>query len=227
MRRFQIFVFLALCILSPSAMAGDMPTAASMTTNTDAQKTEAQKAEAQKAEAAKAEALKVETPKTEAPTSQAVGTLCLQQCANICSIHSGSQSVDNCTVQCTMKCNRDGGKLPTSPAPDLMTYGAFAISPSTLLYAGVKGMLSREDAEHDAITACENNPGHPSDCQIALWFHGTCGALALKDDPERKDWGWGADWAQTSQAAEAQARRNCNEHVTVKSCEVVTTICAK
>lgn len=152
---------------------------------------------------------------------------CFERCSENCALRSGNVSVDTCTTQCTMGCSRNNGKVPEPPQPGMQLFAAIAIAPSTLEYATVKGFITRGDAERAALKAChDKNKSKPEDCTIALWFRGTCGSLAIKDDPERKDWGWGADWAQTSQAAEAKAVKSCNNHVNEKSCAVVTTMCA-
>ncbi|MBP7253422.1 MAG: DUF4189 domain-containing protein [Alphaproteobacteria bacterium] len=164
-----------------------------------------------------------EAPHGDAPKER---PSCFSRCADSCSLRSGNMSVDACTTQCTVGCSRDNGKMPAPPAPEMQLFAAIAIAPSTLEYATIKGFITRNEAESAALKACAKNKSKPQDCTVALWFRGTCGSLAIKDDPERKDWGWGADWAQTSQAAEAQATRNCNNHVSEKSCAVVTTMCA-
>lgn len=152
---------------------------------------------------------------------------CFSRCADSCALRSGNVSVDTCTTQCTVSCSRNNGKMPEPPPPEMQLFAAIAIAPTTLDFATVKGFITRGEAESAALKAChDKNKSKPEDCTIALWFRGTCGALAIKDDPERKDWGWGADWAQTSQAAETKAVKNCNNHVKEKSCAVVTTMCA-
>lgn len=151
---------------------------------------------------------------------------CFARCADLCAQRSGNMSVDACTTQCTVGCSRDNGKITTPSAPGLRFFAAIAIAPSTLEHVAVKGFIKRSDAERAALQACAKSKNKPEDCIIALWFRGTCGSLAIKDDPERKDLGWGAGQAQTSQAAEAMATAKCNKHVKEKSCAVVTTMCA-
>lgn len=151
---------------------------------------------------------------------------CFARCADLCAQRSGNMSVDACTAHCTVGCSRDNGKISEPSAPDMSLFAAIAIAPSTLEHVTVKGFIKRNDAERAALQACAKSKSKPDDCTIALWFRGTCGSLAIKDDPERKDWGWGADQAQTSQAAEAMAIAKCNSYVKEKSCAVVTTMCA-
>lgn len=151
---------------------------------------------------------------------------CFSRCADSCALRSGNVSVDTCTTQCTVGCSRNNGRMPEPSPPEMQLFAAIAIAPSTLDFATVKGFVTRGEAENAALKACAKNKSKPEDCTVALWFRGTCGALAIKDDPERKDWGWGADWAQTSQAAETKAINSCNNHVQEKSCAVVTTMCA-
>ena len=148
--------------------------------------------------------------------------MCEQSCARFCGGYSGKETLP------------PGHSPPHSQRPPLHTtvpgiyYGAIAIAPSKLVYATNTGSLTQVAAEQNALQSCRQQvPEWPDDCRIALWFRGTCAALALMDDPQRVDWGWAAAWGTGKSEAEAQALIKCNSHTTRKACVVVTSVCAR
>lgn len=166
---------------------------------------------------------------------------CYAECHASCASRSDGVTAAMCEQSCARFCGGYGSKEPPRPGhphhpprpPPHYTvpgiyYGAIAIAPSRLVYATNTGTLTQTEAEQNALQACRQQmPEWPDDCRIALWFRGTCAALAIQDDPQRVDWGWAAAWGTGKPEAEAQAQIKCNSHTTRKACVVVTSVCAR
>ncbi len=169
---------------------------------------------------------------------------CYAECHASCSRRSDGVTAAMCEQSCARFCGGYGSKeLPPRPdhpnpppkpprPPPRVTlpgiyYGAIAIAPSRLVYATNTGTLTQAEAEQNALHSCRQQmPEAPDDCRIALWFRGTCAALAIQDDPQRVDWGWAAAWGTAKAEAEIQALIKCNSHTTRKACVVITSVCA-
>ena len=93
-------------------------------------------------------------------------------------------------------------------------YGAIAYSPSSGGYGYSYDHLSRRDAENRAMAECR---ARARGCRIAIWFRNSCGSVARGTN------GWGSAWAESAQAAERAAVRNCSRHT--RGCRTLTRVC--
>jgi hypothetical protein len=115
-----------------------------------------------------------------------------------------------------------------APAPDYSTYnaptpvsystfGAYAISDSTLSWGAAWNGATRESAESAARDQCG---AHASDCKAVIYFQNACGALAI-DANQRA---WGADWGATLAEARANALEACAQYGA--SCRIQNAVCS-
>ncbi len=111
--------------------------------------------------------------------------------------------------QCMQQC-REGGS-GGGPA-----YGALAYSPKTGDYGYSYGYGSRADAERRAKRECGQ-----SDCEIAAWYAGACGAIAVGNDGK-----WGGGSGDTEREAREDAKNDCVKDGG-KNCEILVAKCTR
>ena len=90
-------------------------------------------------------------------------------------------------------------------------YGAIAINTDTGATGYSYDYSSRASAERAALSQCSGN------CEIALWFSNTCGAVAYSYQNRSYGWAWGS----SSYTNERNALANCSGN----DCEVVSSVC--
>jgi hypothetical protein len=94
-------------------------------------------------------------------------------------------------------------------------YGAIAFSRTTGAIGWGFDYPSREAAEQGAVANCVQ---HAGDCAVATWFRDACGAIAVGDGH-----GFGAEWGEEAQSAEAAALRTCRSYT--GNCTVRRSVC--
>jgi hypothetical protein len=106
------------------------------------------------------------------------------------------------------------------------SFGAIAISPTTMVHGYSYGFGSQAQAESAAIQYCRDNPERPGDCKSVLWFYDTCGALAIAPRGKNDLNYWGSAWADSRRSAERQAMSYCAENG-VKGCRIAVSYCSR
>jgi hypothetical protein len=97
-----------------------------------------------------------------------------------------------------------------------VSYGAIAYGPSSGRYGYSDNFADREQAEQRATSECGQ-----SDCVIATWFFGHCGALATGSNGA-----WGAEQDASEQKARSLAEARCVAQGG-KDCTVLMSHCAQ
>lgn len=95
------------------------------------------------------------------------------------------------------------------------TYGAIAISESTMAWGSSWNATSQAEAERTAIEYCGR-----SDCRSVNWFRNACGALAMSGNRA-----WAADWGATQEEARSKALAACRSSGGT-SCQIQNTTCS-
>lgn len=96
------------------------------------------------------------------------------------------------------------------------SYGAIAYSTAD----GNVGYSQNYGSQAQAETRAKKECGK-SDCEIAVWYYNSCGALATDDDGD-----WGADHGDDEQRAGKAAIAQCAS-VNGKTCKVIATYCSR
>lgn len=87
-------------------------------------------------------------------------------------------------------------------------YGAIAVETDSLIYGYVKDVGSREEAERAALAYCQNAGASVSGCEIAVWGHNTCLALATSAGGSGGNT-WGYAWSDEGAIARRDAVNAC------------------
>ena len=109
-------------------------------------------------------------------------------------------------------CTESGPSGRSGPA---RSYGAIAYSPAD----GDVGYSMEYGNQGQAEARAKKECGK-SDCEIAVWYRNSCGAVA-KDD----DGGWAGEHGDNEQRANQAALTRCAS-VNGKTCKVIATYCS-
>jgi len=96
------------------------------------------------------------------------------------------------------------------------SYGAIAYSSDKGDYGYSERYGSRAQAEREAMKQCGKD-----DCEVAVWFYNSCGALAVDDDGN-----WGGGDGDDAGRAQRDAVASCAEEGG-KTCKVIFTHCSR
>jgi hypothetical protein len=101
------------------------------------------------------------------------------------------------------------------PPASYSTYGAYAISESTLAWGAAWSASSRESAESSANSQCGQ-----SDCR-AYSFQDMCGAIAIDGNSRM----WAIDWGYSVDEASSKAMTACGQYGS-STCQIQHSICS-
>ena len=144
-------------------------------------------------------------------------TLCREQCGE----HNDS---------CQRICMSDRSRLalppePMRPMPRPPTlYGAIAVDARSLITGFGRDAGSRAEAERRAIALCRRGGGTASGCQIAVWAHNSCLALATSRGAPGRDNVWGYAYSDDGWVSRRNATRACVKQGGAR-CVVAVTFC--
>ena len=130
-------------------------------------------------------------------------TLCREQCGE----HN-----DSCQRICMSDRSRLYGSSPETmrpmpPPPTL--YGAIAVETGSLITGFGRDARSRAEAERRATAICRRGGGTASGCQIAVWAHNSCLALATSRGSPGQDNVWGYAYSDDGWVSRRSAMRAC------------------
>ena len=144
-------------------------------------------------------------------------------CRAECNYDSESSCYSSCMDQRRFYDNSSsdaGGSMPAVPT----LYGAIAVETDTLIYGYVKDVASRADAEQAALAYCRKaGGGSASGCEIAVWGHNTCLALATSSGGSTGN-AWGYAWSDEGSISRRDAVNACIEQGGY-SCKVAVSFC--
>jgi serine/threonine-protein kinase len=103
-----------------------------------------------------------------------------------------------------------------SGSGDGAAYGAIAYSPESGDYGYSFSFSSRSGAERRAQRECGR-----ADCEIAVWFRNSCGAIAVSDEGT-----WAGGRGNTEDAAGRDAKTDCVKYGG-EECEVLHALCSR
>jgi hypothetical protein len=115
--------------------------------------------------------------------------------------------------------SESGGSMPAVPT----LYGAIAVETDTLIYGYVKDVSSRAEAEQAALAYCRKAGGSASGCEIAVWGHNTCLALATSAGGRGGNT-WGYAWSDEGAISRRNAVDACIEQGGT-DCKVSVSFC--
>ena len=118
---------------------------------------------------------------------------------------------DNCLQAC-------GGGSEGQAAPPI--WGAIARSTETGTLGGARGFADRSSAEDAALRDCIAHENAMTGCQVVVYFHDACGAVAAATDGS-----WGSDWGHDAAEAAAKASPTCMDYGGT-DCAVVASLCS-
>jgi len=157
---------------------------------------------------------------------------CWDQCYQDCGagmVDDANAQTGLCTSRCTRYCTDDASNVyprPVTVGPHVPKFGAIAVSASTMLAAYSYNFNSREEAEFDALKRCrDDNAGHPTDCQISLWFSDSCASLAMMKPVDGKTGVWSTALGGSRRKAEAEALAGCTKQAP-EGCKVLGSFCS-
>lgn len=129
---------------------------------------------------------------------------CLTRCLPMCDYRQPycREMQDQCSAQCAGKGSHD--------------FGAIAYSRSTGSTGWSNKRDTRDEAESSALEYCGEG-----DCEIEVWFDGTCAAIATGNDGQPR-WALGA----TAQEAQTNSVAKCQDEGG-GTCEVRETACSR
>ncbi len=156
------------------------------------------------------------------PESARAGELEYQECIRqLCTSYGIDEH--NCTTQevCLRELNGPSNTRPQAPVPVL--YGAIAVETDSLIFAYVKDAASREAAEQGALASCRKAGGTGPGCEIAVWGHNTCLALATSAGG-RSGNTWGYAWSDDGWVSKRDAVQACSKEGGT-SCKVAVSFC--
>lgn len=143
--------------------------------------------------------------------------LCREQCGE----HNDS---------CQRICMSDRSRLalppePMRPMPRPPTlYGAIAVDARSLITGFGRDAGSRAEAERRALALCRRGGGTASGCQIAIWAHNSCLALATSRGAPGQDNVWGYANSDEGWVSRRNATRACVKQGGTR-CTVAVTFC--
>ncbi len=148
--------------------------------------------------------------------------ICAQQCNYDSNGNNGS-----CYSACmASRQSFDGapgsGLRPMPPVPTL--YGAIAVESKSLITGFAKDAKTRADAEKRAIEVCRRAGGTASGCQVVVWGHNTCLALATSRTGKGGESSWGYAWSDDGWVSRRKALAACRKYGGDK-CNVAVTFC--
>lgn len=131
------------------------------------------------------------------------------------------QTYDECVRQacalndyigCGSNCSMRGpssapNRLP--PVPQL--FGAIAVETRTLSIGFAKGETSRAGAERQALAGCRQAGGSMKGCEIVVWGHNLCFALATSHEPVGRENVWGYATSDDGWVSRRDAMRFCRK----------------
>jgi hypothetical protein len=128
---------------------------------------------------------------------------------------------NNCNTQevCLRELNGPNNTMPALPT----LYGAIAVETDTLIFGYVKDVASREEAEQGALSYCRKSGGTASGCEIAVWGHNTCLALATSAGGSSGNI-WGYAWSDEGSISRRDATAACRKEGGT-SCKVAVSFC--
>ena len=142
---------------------------------------------------------------------------CLFQCDSQCYGQQGPYCRSSCMARCNSNQNSSGPNTRSSAS-----FGAIAATSTTGKFFGYSfGWSSQAEAEREALANCNRQAGEANACEIAVWFSDSCAALAIGSDGA-----WGADWAESTSEASANALKACRSEDDSGACEVVKSFCS-
>ena len=145
------------------------------------------------------------------------GANCLFQCDSQCYGQQGPYCRSGCMARCNSNQNSSGPNTRSSAS-----FGAIAATSTTGNFYGYSfGWSSQTEAERAALANCNRQAGVADACEIAVWFSDGCAALAIGSDGA-----WGADWAETTAEASANALKACRSEDDSSACSVVKSVCS-
>jgi hypothetical protein len=145
------------------------------------------------------------------------GANCLFQCDSQCYGQQGPYCRSGCMARCNPNQNSSGPNTRSSAS-----FGAIAATSTTGKFYGYSfGWSSQAEAEREALANCNRQAGAANACEIAVWFSDSCAALAIGSDGA-----WGADWAESTSEASANALKACRSEDDSGACEVVKSFCS-
>lgn len=143
-------------------------------------------------------------------------------CRDQCNYDSASSCYSLCMSERRIydnSSNDTGGSMPAVPT----LYGAIAVETDTLIYGYVKDVSSRAEAERAAMAFCREAGGSASGCQIAVWGHNTCLALATSAGGTGGNT-WGYAWSDERALSQRDAVNACVKEGG-SSCKVAVSFC--
>lgn len=128
-------------------------------------------------------------------------------------------------IGCGSTCGLRGrGSTPDRLPPVPRLFGAIAVETRTLSTGYSKGQASRPDAEREALAQCRQAGGSASGCEIAVWGHNLCFALATSREPAGRDHVWGYATSDDGWVARRNAMGFCRKASGTK-CAVTVKFC--
>ena len=156
------------------------------------------------------------------PESARAGEFEYQECIRqLCTSYGIDDN--NCATQevCLRELNGPSSTIPQAPVP--VRYGAIAVETNSLIFGYVKDVASREEAEQGALEHCRKGGGSASGCEIAVWGHNTCLALATSAGG-RSGNTWGYAWSDDGWVSRRDAVQACSKEGGT-SCKVAVSFC--
>lgn len=99
-------------------------------------------------------------------------------------------------------------------------HGAIAYSARKEVYGYSYDFGSSEEAAAAAVSNCREQDEAADDCEVLVWFHNACGALALGDDGA-----YGSAWGSSQREAGAKALVECRPYGGT-SCKLAREVCS-
>ena len=143
-------------------------------------------------------------------------------CRDQCNYDSGSSCYSACMADRRLYDNSSSESMGTMPAVPTL-YGAIAVETDTLIYGYVKDVSSRAEAEQAALAYCRKAGGSASGCEIAVWGHNTCLALATSAGGRGGNT-WGYAWSDEGAISRRNAVDACIEQGGT-DCKVSVSFC--
>lgn len=154
------------------------------------------------------------------PESARAGEFEYQECIRqLCTSYGIDDN--NCTTQdvCLRELNGSNNTMPALPT----LYGAIAVETDSLIFGYVKDVASREEAEQGALAYCRKAGGTASGCEIAVWGHNTCLALATSAGGSSGNI-WGYAWSDERAISQRDATAACRKEGGA-SCKIAVSFC--
>lgn len=142
-------------------------------------------------------------------------------CTRSCEVNcTGAENESACASSCSSNClDVIENNNSNSSGPARTSYGAIAVSSSTLKYGYSWGQNTQDQANAVAFQNCVE-----ADCKIEVYFYNACGALAMTQIGGENA-RWGTAWAGSKSAAEQAALNYCAQ-AGGTDCVIEASVCS-